>query len=96
MVTPSACHDEEALYQIAQVEPLHYSLKADKIVDGKPVEMGTADCHFDQSSQVLHCDFPKGYIDLTLKADRLDGAMFLPDKTRWRDIKLRKKSSDVK
>lgn len=82
--------------RFAQVEPLHYSLKADKIVDGKPVEMGTADCHFDQSSGVLHCDFPKGYIDLTLKADRLDGAMFLPDKTRWRDIKLRKKPSDVK
>lgn len=93
LVTPSACHDEEALYQIATVEPFHYSLKADKIVDGKPVEMGTADCHFDQSSQILHCAFPKGYLDLTLTNDRMEGAMFLPDKTRWREIKLRKQPS---
>jgi hypothetical protein len=90
LVKPSACRDEEALYQIAKVEPLRYSLKADKIVDGKPVEMGSADCHFDQSSQALHCEFPKGYLDLTLTDDRLEGAMFLPDKTRWREIKLRK------
>jgi len=93
LVTPSACRDEEALYQIAKVEPLHYSLKADKIVDGKPVEMGTADCHLDQSSHVLHCAFPKGYLDLTLTDDRLEGAMFLPDKTRWREIKLKKQPS---
>lgn len=96
LVKPSACRDEEALYQIVKAEPLRYSLKADKIVDGKPVEMGTADCHFDQSSQALHCEFPKGYLDLTLTDDRLEGAMFLPDKTRWREIKLRKTPSREK
>jgi hypothetical protein len=30
-------------------------------------------------------------LDLALQGDRLEGSMFLPDKTRWREIKLVKK-----
>ena len=61
-----------------------------------PVERGTADCHFNLTKQVLHCEFEKGYLDLKLTADRLEGAMFLADKTRWRDIKLHKQPSKPK
>jgi hypothetical protein len=50
--------------------------------------MGPSDCKYNGASRLLRCDFPKGYIELTLQGDRLEGAMFLPDKTRWREIKL--------
>ena len=92
LVKPSACHDEEALYHVKALpqQSGKFSLQADKIVDGKPVVMGTADCSYDAPKRLLRCDFPKGYIELTLQNDHLDGSMFLPDKTRWREIKLTK------
>jgi len=92
LVKPSACHDEEALYHVksAPDKPGKLFLQADKIVDGKPDYMGDADCAYDAAKKLLRCDFPKGYVELTLQGDRLEGAMFLPDKTRWREIKLRR------
>jgi hypothetical protein len=50
--------------------------------------MGTSDCNYDAEKKTLRCDLPRGYIELTLAGDRLEGTMFMPDKTRWRDIKL--------
>jgi hypothetical protein len=90
LVKPSACHDEEALYHVkaAPDKPGGLTLLADKIVNGKPEFMGPSDCKYNAASRLLRCDFPKGYIELTLQGDRLEGAMFLPDKTRWREIKL--------
>jgi hypothetical protein len=90
-VKPSACHDEEALYHVkAGAKPGTFSMQADKIVDGKPVEMGTSDCTFDAAKSLLHCWFERGYVDLTLEGEQLNGAMFLTDKSRWREIKLKK------
>jgi hypothetical protein len=90
LVKPSACHDEEALYHVkrAPEKPGKLFLQADKVVDGKPEYMGDADCAYDPAKKFLRCDFPKGYVELTLEGDRLEGAMFLTDKTRWREIKL--------
>jgi hypothetical protein len=91
LVKPSACHDEEALYHVkAGATPDTPSMQADKIVDGKPEEMGTANCSFDAAKSLLHCWFERGYVDLTLEGDSLNGAMFLTDKTRWREIKLKR------
>ncbi len=97
LVKPSACHDEEALYHfnVTPKKPGVIAALAYKIVNGKPQYMGPADCTYDPAKKLLHCDFPRGYIDLTFSSapggDRLEGAMFLPDKTRWRDIKLKRK-----
>jgi hypothetical protein len=91
LVKPSACHDEEALYHVkAGAKPGTFSMQADKIVDGKPEEMGTADCSYEPTKKLLHCAFARGYVDLTLEGDSLNGAMFLTDKSRWREIKLKK------
>jgi hypothetical protein len=95
LVKPSACHDEEALYHVKQApeKPGGLAMQADKIVDGKPEYMGDADCAYDATKKLLHCDLGRSYIELTLEGDRLEGAMFLPDKTRWREIKLTKVKS---
>ena len=89
LVKPSACHDEEALYHVRTDASGNLRLQADKIVDGNPVQMGDPiECVFDAQKNSLHCSFEKGYVDLTLAGDSLSGAMFLTDKTRWREIKL--------
>jgi len=90
LVKPSACHDEEALYHVRAAADGKLSMQADKIVNGKPEEMGTADCSYNASNNLLRCSFARGYVDLTLKGEALDGAMFLMDKTRWREIKLQR------
>jgi hypothetical protein len=90
LVKPSACHDEEALYHVRGAAAGKLSMQADKIVDGKPEEMGTADCSYEPTKKLLHCAFARGYVDLTLEGDSLNGAMFLTDKSRWREIKLKK------
>ena len=90
LVKPSACHDEEALYHVrsAPEKPGKLEMQADKIVDGKPEMMGNADCSFDAAKSMLHCDLGRGYVELTLAGDHLDGAIFRGDKTRWREVKL--------
>jgi hypothetical protein len=90
LVKPSACHDEEALYHVKQApeKPGGLAMQADKIADGKPESMGDADCSYDATKKLLHCDLGRSSIELTLEGDRLEGAMFLRDKTRWREIKL--------
>ena len=92
LVKPSACHDEEALYHVKALpkQSGKFSVQADKVVNGKPVVMGTTDCSYDAPKRLLHCEWGRGFLDLTLQGGHLDGSMFLPDKTRWREIKLTK------
>ena len=91
LVRPSACHDEEALYLFRPKagDAAVIVGQFDKIVNGQAEEMGPpVDCSFNTDTRVLHCDFGRGYIDLTLSGDALDGAMFMRDGTRWRDVRL--------
>ena len=90
LVKPSACHDEEALYHVKADPSGKLSLQADKIVGGKPVNMGDMGCTYDAQKKLLHCESEFGSLDLALQGDRLEGSMFLPDKTRWREIKLKR------
>jgi len=94
LVKPSACQDEEALYHVRGAADGKLSLQADKIVNGQPVQMGDpAGCAYDAGKKSLHCTFDRGYVDLTLAGDDLNGAMFLKDNTRWREIKLKRVKS---
>jgi hypothetical protein len=88
LVKPSACQDEEALYHVKTDKSGKLQIDADKVVDGKPENMGTIDCTYDAAAKHIHCEWGHGILDLTLQGDHLDGTMFRPDKTKWRDIKL--------
>lgn len=91
VVRPSACVDEKALYHVKKLgQPDRYSLQADKIVNGEPVNMGTTDCVFSPEKQTLTCELPKGAVHLALNGARLEGAMTLTDGTLWRNISLAK------
>jgi hypothetical protein len=91
VVRPSACVDEKALYHVKKLgQPDHYSMQADKIVNGEPVNMGTTDCVFASEKKRLTCELPKGVIHLALRGTQLEGTMNLADGTLWRNISLSK------
>ncbi|HXA86957.1 MAG TPA: hypothetical protein VNZ47_17865 [Candidatus Dormibacteraeota bacterium] len=92
VVRDSACRDEKALYHIKKVgSPSdRLTLRADKIVNGEPVNMGTIDCIYAAERKTLTCEFAKGVIHLTLRDTYLDGTMNLTDGTLWRNISLKR------
>jgi hypothetical protein len=91
-VRESACHDEDSLYHVTRLaeKPGWFSMKLDKIVDGKPVTMGTVDCSYEAQQHLLECSFPRGVLRFTVEEDKMEGAMTLTDKTLWRKISLKK------
>jgi len=93
LVKPSACRDEDSLYRVAAVgqSRTKLTLTANKIVDGREVNMGASECSFVPDTRVLNCPLPNGStIRFELKADSLDGTMTLADGTEWRKIALRR------
>lgn len=91
----SACRDEDSLYHVTRLaeKPGWFSMKLDKIVDGKPVTMGTVECSYDSGKKSLGCQFPRGAFQLTLQGNKMEGAMTLSDGTLWRRISLRKSAT---
>jgi hypothetical protein len=91
VVRESACHDEKALYHVQKSDqPGRFLIQADKIVEGKPVNMGSIDCTYSQQTHVLSCEFEKGKLSLKLQGVHLEGSMNLSDGTLWRNITLQK------
>lgn len=93
VVRESACRDEESLYHLSldQGKPGGFLMKGDKIVDGKPVTMGTVSCRYDLKSHTLECAIPSGgVIRLLVQGNEMHGVMTLADKTEWRKITLKK------
>ena len=91
VVRPSACHDEKVLYHVKKQDGVNaYSVQADKIVDGKPEEMGTFDCTYAPEKHILTCKRPNFVVQLALQGKSLNGTMNLPDGTLWRNITLKK------
>jgi hypothetical protein len=96
VVRDSACRDEDSLYHVTQLagKPGRFSMKLDKIVDGKPVTMGTTECSsYDSAKRSLTCEFPRGAFHLTIQANKMAGTMNLTDGTLWRKINLKKSSA---
>jgi hypothetical protein len=94
VVRDSACRDEDSLYHLAKLagKPGWFSMKLDKIVDGKPVTMGTTECSYDSAKRALTCEFPRGVFRFTIQANKMAGTMSLTDGTLWRKITLSKSS----
>src|SRR5882724_11714082 len=75
-VKESACHDEKALYILAKSDtPDKVSITADKVVDGKPVTMGTLDFSYDPKTGVLYAEYKYGIWKLTVKGNKMEGTL---------------------
>ena len=92
LVRESACRDEDSLYHVTRLpeKPGWFSMKLDKIVDGKPVTMGTEECSYDSTKKSLLCEFPRGVMRFAIQGDKMEGTMTLAGGTLWRKITLKK------
>ncbi len=91
LVKPSACHDEEALYRFSASDGARDRVvcSANKIVDGKDVNMGSSECAYDAKSRSLACPLPSGdSVHLEIHRNAMEGGMTLRDGTPWRRIEL--------
>jgi hypothetical protein len=95
VVRESACHDEDSLYHVTKLPgtPGWFSIKLDKIVDGKPITMGTTECSYDSPKRSLTCEFPRGVLHFTIQDETMSGTMNLKDGTLWRKITLKKSAA---
>jgi hypothetical protein len=93
VVRESACRDEDSLYQISKIPEKtgQFSLMAAKIVDGKPITMGTSECTYHPKQRTLECPISKGSIlRFSVEGNAMHGTMTLADKRIWRQITLKK------
>lgn len=92
-VKASACHDETVVYEITAPTGRreHLVWKADKIVDGKQVNMGSLDCKYDQEAHTMTCDVQgRGVWSLTVDGDLMTGTLKLSDGTVFRNVSAKR------
>ncbi|MFL6285185.1 MAG: hypothetical protein ACJ74Q_18760 [Pyrinomonadaceae bacterium] len=92
-----ACKNEHVVYHVKKKEGEADAvvLAADKIVNGKPEEMGVLECRYDSSKSTLRCEFTvnstHGVFEFTIKGDEMEGTLkLLPAGTLGRNIKVKK------
>ena len=87
-----ACHNETVVYYIKEVpdHPDVVEIQADKIVDGKPVTMGTGEWLYDRERHTLVWQTPRQAWRLEVDGDRIAGTLTLFDGTLFRKLTLRK------
>ena len=88
----SACRDESVVYRFAPLKdkPGLFSVSADKIVDGKAVNMGTLEFRYLENEDVLVCEYAQGTWRLNVNGEKMEGTLVRPDKTIFRRVALHK------
>lgn len=87
----TACHDEVVVYRIQKLPARdHVTISADKIVDGRAINMGSLPFQYDQQSQSWVCQYSQGVSRLTVQGAKAEGTLRDPTGTLFRRITLRK------
>jgi hypothetical protein len=88
----SACHNERVVYYLKDVpnRPDLVLIQADKIVDGKPITMGTGEWQYDRVRSTLEWRMPKQVWLLKITGSRMEGTLTLTDGTVFRNMILKK------
>lgn len=87
----TACHDEVVVYRIQKLPARdHVTISADKIVDGREINMGSLQFQYDQQSQSWVCQYSQGVWRLKVQGAKVDGTLRDPKGTLFRRITLRK------
>jgi hypothetical protein len=93
-VKNSPAKDETVVWHITKAGgPGALSVSADKIVNGRPIAMGTLAFKYDRARQAIVCEYAQGVWDLTLKGDKLEGTLTRPDGTVFRRVSLERAAS---
>ena len=78
------------VYRISKPHGDKVSIQADKIVDGKPVTMGTSEWTYEKSSGTLTWEVPRGTWKLVVDADTMDGTLVVPENVLFRKVHLKR------
>lgn len=93
-VKNSACRDEKVVYHIAKGSDAdNVTISADKIVDGKAINMGTGDYTYDRKNGTLINESEGRVWKFTVKGKAMEGTLTMPDKTVYRRVTLKKEES---
>ena len=88
----SACHEETVVYRFSplQDKPGSFSVSADKIVDGKAVNMGTLEFRYVEDQHALVCQYAQGVWRLSVDREKIEGTLTRPDGSLFRRVALHK------
>jgi hypothetical protein len=99
------CHDEVVIYHLthSKADPAKIHLAADKVVNGKPEEMGEFELVYDVAKQTLTTEFRiprtggKGVWFFKINGDKIDGTLTVfPENEIGRRVKVTRKKPDSK
>jgi hypothetical protein len=92
-----ACKNEHVVYHLTKTEGEAdgVTMRADKIVNGKPEDMGTLECRHDAAKSTLTCEFTvngtHGVFEYAIRGDEMEGTLkLLPAGTLGRKINVKK------
>ena len=87
-----ACRKETVVYRFSplQDEPGSFSVSADKIVDGKAVNMGTLEFRYVEDQHALVCEYAQGVWRLSVDEEKMEGTLTRPDGSIFRRVALHK------
>ena len=92
-VKPSSCHDEKVVYHISKGgDPNDVVVSADKIVDGKAVNMGSGTYSYDKKTATLLNERDGWIWRLKVEGDRITGTLKKPDNTVFRRVTLERQN----
>jgi hypothetical protein len=88
----ASCRNETVVYYIRDVpdRPNAVLIRADKILDGKAITMGTGEWQYDRTRQTIEWQMPQQVWLLRLDGNRINGTLRLADGTVVRDMTLKK------
>jgi len=88
----SPCHDEKNVYHISRSKkPGILTISADKIVDGKAINMGNIDFKYDKENKTLTSESDRAVWKFVVNDKTMEGTLTLmPGKRLFRRVTLRK------
>jgi hypothetical protein len=88
----ASCRNESVVYYIRDIPDRAdaVTVRADKIVDGKAITMGTGEWQYDRTRQTIEWHMPHQVWLLRLDGNRINGNLRLADGTVVRDMRLKK------
>ena len=89
--TRAACKDEHVIWTFQAPDSAgRVASSADKVVDGKRINMGTGELQFDKATSTLTFKIPLGAWKLNMKKDVIDATLTLTDGEVVRLMNLKK------
>jgi hypothetical protein len=88
----SACREETVVYRFSPLpdRPGSFPVSADRIVDGKAVNMGTLEFRYVEDQHALVCEYAQGVWRFSVDGAKMEGTLTRPDGSLFRRVVLHK------